>query len=70
MTGLKERLAAGDRIRLVQMGDDPNPIEPGAEGTVTFVSEFGDGTHQIGVAWDNKRTLSLVETDKWEKISG
>ena len=52
----------GDRIRLVRMEDDPEPVPPGTKGTVTFCSEhnFGSGPEwQVGVAWDNGRGLSL-----------
>ena len=53
----------GDRIRLVAMADDPDPIMPGQTGTVTGVAQHGcdESTwHQIDVAWDNGRTLMLV----------
>jgi len=53
----------GDRIRLLTMQDDPDPIRPGALGVVTWVAHHGAGTaswHQIGVEWDNGRTLMLV----------
>lgn len=67
-------LKPGDRIRLLEMSNDPAPIEAGAEGTVAFVtdlSNMGKGDmHQIGVRWDNGRGLSLCELDKWEKIDG
>jgi hypothetical protein len=66
-------LKKGDRIRLVRMGDDPDPIPAGTEGTVTFVSALrfsGPNCHQIGVDWDNGRTLSLTEADSWRKIDG
>jgi len=52
----------GDRIRLISMPDDPNPIEPGATGTVRFVHEHtvgGERWAQIGVDWDNGRKLML-----------
>jgi hypothetical protein len=51
----------GDRIRLVHMPDDPDPIPPGTEGEVTSVNEVRSmGFTQIGVKWDNGRTLSLA----------
>ena len=53
----------GDRVRLVAMHDDPDPIPAGELGTVVSVSRHGAGTdtwHQIDVAWDNGRTLMLV----------
>jgi hypothetical protein len=50
----------GDRIELVFMGvDDPCPIEEGAQGSVNSVQYFED-SWQVGVTWDNGRTLSLV----------
>lgn len=52
-------LQVGDRIRLVAMPDDPCPIRPGTEGTVSFVNELWD-SWQITVAWDNGRSLALV----------
>ena len=54
---------AGDRIRLVSMQDDPDPVQVGQLGTVVSVSRHGGGKdawHQIDVAWDNGRTLMLV----------
>lgn len=56
----------GKRIRLIQMGNDPDPIEPGTEGTIDHV----DGIGQIHVKWDNGRTLAIVpEEDKYEIIT-
>jgi hypothetical protein len=54
------QLKQGDRIELISMQDDPCPIEPGTTGTVEYVNEVkGLGFVQIGVAWDNGRTLML-----------
>jgi len=50
----------GDRIRLVKMGSDPDPIPPGTTGTVERLHAWPDGTWQISVEWDVPRTLSLV----------
>lgn len=64
----------GDRIRLIHMPDDPNPIEPGDEGTVNHIHEFrggvnGSQTH-IGVSWDSGRSLALIHpVDSFEVIS-
>ena len=60
----------GDRIRLINMSNDPNPIESGATGTVKEVNSvqmFGED-HLI-VDWDNGRSLGLlVGEDEFEVI--
>lgn len=53
----------GDRIRLIAMPGDPDPIPVGSTGTVTFVKEHGSGSRawlQIGVDLDNGRQLMLA----------
>jgi hypothetical protein len=53
----------GDRIRLVAMPDDPDPIPIGEVGTVIEVRRHGDGNnvwHQVDVEWDHGRTLMLT----------
>ncbi len=52
---IKERYPVGTRIRLGHMSD-PQAVPSGTEGTVTYVDDIG----QIGMKWDNDRTLSLV----------
>lgn len=63
----------GDRIRLIEMLDDPNPIAVGAMGTVRSVTvvDFRRSPElQIAVDWDNGRTLSLVyPPDKFEVVT-
>ena len=61
-------VAIGDRIRLIAMVDDPDPIPAGATGTVLAVTTGRFA--QIDVAWDNSsRTLSLVPgVDRFEII--
>ena len=60
----------GDRIRLIKMSNDPDPIEPNTTGTVkkvTTVYMFGED--HVYVDWDNGRRLSLlVGTDEFEVI--
>ena len=57
----------GDRIRLVHMPDDPDPIPAGSEGVVTNVTT--GPLAQIAVAWENGRSLALVpEVDVFEII--
>ena len=63
----------GDRIRLLAMFDDPDPIQVGQLGTVVSVSRHGGGKddwHQVDVAWDNGRALMLVSPpDQFEFVS-
>jgi hypothetical protein len=54
----------GKRIRLIEMFEDPYPIESGMCGTV-----YHCGGDIINVKWDNGRTLGLVlDTDLFEII--
>lgn len=50
----------GDRIELVNMPDDPDPIPSGTQGTVNYVGKFPGEGQQIGVKWDNGRTLMVI----------
>lgn len=49
----------GDRIELIAMPEDPNPVPRGTRGTVTHVSRVGDAFTQISVEWDNGSRLML-----------
>jgi hypothetical protein len=63
----------GDRIRLLDMHDDPDPIPVGQIGTILGVSRHGGGRdawHQIVVAWDNGRSLMLVSPPDLFEIVG
>ena len=64
----------GERIRLVAMHDDPDPIPAGQVGTVVGVMHHGDGSDkwfQIDISWDNGRSLMLVSPpDTFEIIDG
>lgn len=52
----------GTRVRLAShMWDDPDPVPHGMTGTVDYVGPWlSDGTMQIGVQWDNGRSLIAV----------
>ena len=52
-------LKLGDRIRLISMPLDPDPILVGSLATVLRVHDHGDWC-QVEVAWDNGRTLMLT----------
>lgn len=50
----------GDKIKLLKMVDDPDPIPVGSVGVVTGVVQFG-GEIQIQVEWiDVDRRLNLI----------
>ena len=54
----------GKRVKLIEMFDDVNPVEPGTEGTVTSV-----GADVISVNWDNGRVLGMIwEVDQFDVI--
>ena len=55
---IKEQYPVGTRIRLNHMSD-PQAVPDGTEGTVTYVDDIG----QIGMKWDNGRTLPLVPNE-------
>jgi hypothetical protein len=59
----------GSRVRMTgRMPDDPCPMEIGAEGTVVGIGAQIQGRTQIDVAWDNSRTLFLLDTDPFEVL--
>ncbi len=65
----------GDRVRLVRMADDPDPIPVGTTGTVVGVHTHSDWT-QVDVDWDNGRSLMLsippdeIEIETGESMEG
>lgn len=60
----------GDRIRLLHMPEDPDPIPAGTTGTVTSVLPWMRGEFQISVKWDIPRSLSMIyPIDKFEVMT-
>ena len=59
---MQTQLKKGDRIRLVSMPQDPDPIPVGSLGTVVEVYEHRDWT-QVDVDWANGRSLMLTMPD-------
>jgi hypothetical protein len=58
-------LRIGDRIELVAMGADPQPIAPGSTGVVSWLCDT-PGLEQVVVAWDSGRRLALIPgLDTW-----
>jgi len=61
---IKEKFPIGTRIRLIYMQDN-YAVPSGMCGTVDYVDDEG----QIGMSWDNGRTLSLIYgVDRFEKV--
>jgi hypothetical protein len=59
---------AGDRVRLVSMTDDPDPIPAGTTGTVIGVYPQR-GWMQVDVDWDSGRSLMLsIPPDVVERV--
>ena len=52
----KESYSPGTRIMLLQMGNDPCPIESDTRGTVRFVDDMGT----LRCYFDNGRQLGIV----------
>ena len=52
----------GDRIRLIHMPEDPDPIPTGSLGTVLAINPHPRWT-QVEVDWDNGRRLMLSLPD-------
>jgi hypothetical protein len=51
----------GQRIRLLRMPDDPDPIPPGTTGTIGDEPfEIRPGVWSAMVKWDIPRSLSIV----------
>lgn len=63
----------GDRIRLLHMPEDPDPIPAGTTGTVTSVSPCSSwmrGELMVSVKWDIPRSLSMIyPIDKFEVMT-
>lgn len=56
----------GTRIILLNMGDDPQPIEPNTRGTVMAVDDIGT----LHCGFDNGRSLGIVPSeDKFRKLT-
>lgn len=61
----RERLTNGDRVMVISMPEDPRPVPPMTEGTVSYIDDAG----QIHVIWDNGQTLALIpEVDEYIKL--
>lgn len=62
---LQQTYPPGTRLVLNQM-DDGFAVPPGTRGTVAYVDDAG----QLGMKWDNGRTLSLIPgVDSFRKLT-
>jgi hypothetical protein len=60
----------GDRIKLLEMPNDPDPIPAGTCGVITGINPIGAGEFQIIVKWEIGRSLMLIlPHDKIKVIS-
>lgn len=50
----------GDVIELLEMLNDPNPIEVGDKGEVLSIVPMGSDEYQIQVDWESGRSLHLL----------
>lgn len=53
---MKESYPPGTRILLLQMGDDPRPVEPNTRGTVRVM----DDASTLHCDFDNGRSLGII----------
>ncbi len=66
---MKCHLQKGDRIRLLSMPMDPDPIPVGSLGTVVEVVDHHDWI-QVDVDWDSGRSLMLtLPEDTFELVA-
>ena len=66
---MNEPLSEGDRVKLVSMSNDPDPIKVGTQGTVTSANKMPNEMMIYGMRWDDGRSLTLLEgEDEWEKL--
>ena len=62
----KKLYPPGTRILLIEMGNDPRPVESGMRGTVKAVDDIGT----IHCAFDNGRMLGIISSeDSFRKLT-
>ena len=66
VASIRKNYPLGTRVMLNNMDDPYSPVESGTRGTVWYVDDSG----QLGVAWDNGRSLSLIHgEDSFRKLT-
>lgn len=62
----KAEYPPGTRLVVENMNDPYAPVPPGTKGTVLYVDDIG----QIGMKWDNGRSLSIVpDEDSFRRLT-
>jgi hypothetical protein len=62
---MTNRVAVGDRVRLLSCTDEYTRLQPGELGTVNFIDDAGT----VHVNWDSGSSLGLVPgEDAWEPL--
>lgn len=65
------KLTTGDRIRVVEMPEEPDPLAEPATGIITAVNEHGDWVQYL-VDWDapneHRMLMPACPPDRLEKI--
>ena len=66
VASIRKNYPLGTRVILNNMNDPYSPVESGTRGTVRYVDDSG----QLGVVWDNGRSLSLIPgEDSFRKLT-
>jgi hypothetical protein len=66
MTNVETNNLVGKMIRMVEMIDDPRPIESGTMGVIYHVDSLGT----LHVHWENGRRLGVVpDVDRYEVVN-
>lgn len=59
------RATVGDRVELVSTSDTFTRLQPGVQGTVSFIDDVGT----VHVDWDNGAHLGLIPgEDRWRVL--
>ena len=75
---MKRRYPPGTRILLLQMGDDPRPIEANTKGTVRVIDDIGtlhgdfDNGRQLGIVpgcWRQTKCRVLRSSSDFKKVT-
>lgn len=62
----KKAYPPGTRVMLLNMGNDPHPVEPNTKGTVKVVDDLGT----LHCDFDNGRSLGLIPgEDSFRKLT-